>query len=256
MMYLMRCFVKNWGDDLNVPLVKLISGETPTCVRQGRTPSGETVYLVVGSTLHWANQNTIVWGPGFISVNRRMKHQPKELHAVRGPRTHEILTAQGIVCPKVFGDPALLYPRFYKPNRIVKKYKLGIIPHYIDRALPIVKTFQDNYGIHIINIRGSINQVVDDICSCERVASSCLHGLICADAYGVPSTWIKFSDKVLGKGFKFRDYFASVGRKDVEPLVMENNVTVQQIIDRFYDYKIDIDLDKLYAACPFRRESL
>lgn len=251
----MRCFVKNWGDDINVPLVKLISGKTPTCVRQGKAPPSESVYLAVGSILHWARSNTIVWGPGFISANFGMKCQPKGLYAVRGPKSREKLLALGIKCPEVFGDPALLYPRFYKPKGIEKKYKLGVIPHYIDRGVPLVKTFQGKDNVFVINIRGSINQVVDDICSCERVASSCLHGIICADAYGIPSTWIKFSEKVLGKGFKFRDYFASVGRKDTEPLVMGKDVTVQQILDQFYDYQIDIDLDKLYDVCPFRREN-
>lgn len=254
-MYLIRCFTKNWGDDLNVPLVEFISGKTPDSVRRKFVaPPGESTYLVLGSILHWADENTIVWGSGFISADRRMSCQPKELHAVRGPKSREILLAQGIDCPKVFGDPALLYPRFYKLNIIEKKYKLGIIPHHIDKGVPLLEAFQNEDGILVIDIQGSINQVVDDICSCERVASSCLHGVICADSYGIPSTWIKFSDRVIGGGFKFRDYFASVGRKDVEPLVMEEEVTVQQVLDQFYDYKIDIDLDKLYDMCPFRRK--
>jgi len=251
----MRCFVNNWGDNLSSTLVKLIAGEIPVSVKQGfKVPPGESVHLVLGSILQWADKNAIVWGSGFISASSKMEHQPKEIHAVRGPKSYEKLLAQGISCPKVFGDPSLLYPMFYKPKKIKKKYELGIIPHYVDKKVPIVKALQDKDDILVIDIQGSINQVVDDIYSCEQVASSCLHGIICADAYGIPSTWIKLSDRVIGKGFKFRDYFASVGRKDTEPLVMKEDVTVQQILDQFYDYKIDIDLDKMYNVCPFKRK--
>ena len=85
------------------------------------------------------------------------------------------------------------------------------------------------------------------------IAASSLHGVIAADAYGVPSTWIELSDKVIGKGFKFRDYFMSVGRTDREPLIVNETTKLKEVYDKFYDYKINIDLDKLWEACPFRK---
>jgi pyruvyltransferase len=74
-----------------------------------------------------------------------------------------------------------------------------------------------------------------------------------ADAYGIQSTWLKFSDKATGDGFKFRDYFMSVGRKDREALVVTEKTTIEDIYKNFYDYKIDIDLDKLLEVCPFKK---
>jgi len=252
-MYILRALTKNLGDSLNVPLVECITGETPRTVRHTYESLGNTtIYMVIGSILPWANEHTIVWGAGFISEESKMLHRPKKVCAVRGPESRRKLLSQGIDCPDVYGDPALLYSRFYTPKETQKKYKLGIIPHYVDKKVPLLKKFRDNPDILVIDVQKDVNRVIDDICSCERVASSCLHGIICADAYGVPSTWIKFSDNVIGKGFKFRDYFASVGRKDTSPLVMREDTTVQQILDRFYDYKIDIDLDRLYEVCPFR----
>lgn len=254
-MYLIRCFVKNWGDSLNVPMFRFISGQDPVSMRHGfKLPQGQSVYMVLGSILGWANLDTIVWGAGYMSATTVVENCPQKICAVRGPFTYKQLQKQGVPCPEIYGDPALLYPKFYMPKKIVKKYKLGIIPHYIDKKVPLVDIFKDKEDIQIVDIQGPINQVVNDICSCERIASSCLHGIICADAYGIPSTWIKFSNNVLGRGFKFRDYFASVGRKDTEPLTVEKNTSVQQVLDRFYDYKIDIDLDTLYDVCPFYKK--
>lgn len=92
---------------------------------------------------------------------------------------------------------------------------------------------------------------IDQVYSCEKIVSSSLHGLIVADAYGIPSLWLEFSDKIVGKGFKFRDYFLSVKRSDTEPFVIKKETSVDMMLDSFTDYEIDIDLLKLLDACPF-----
>ena len=103
----------------------------------------------------------------------------------------------------------------------------------------------------IIDIESPINLVVDQICSCKYIASSSLHGIIAADAYNVPSLYIKFSDKVKGKGFKFRDYFGSVGGSDTEPQLYLKKLMVDDIYRSISNYKIDIDLNELLDVCPF-----
>lgn len=252
-MYVRRCTMTNFGDDLNMPLIKSINGESPTGVNQSfGNPANEIIYLVIGSVLQWADRNSIVWGTGYMSPNSRMKEKPLKICAVRGKRTRRQLIEQGFECPEVYGDPALLYPRHYKPS-VRRKFRLGIMPHYIDQNAVALDKFKKEDGMLFINARDPVSKVVDDINSCERIASSCLHGLIIADAYGIPSIWIKLSDKVLGHGFKFGDYFSSVNRKDDGPLVLDGAMSVESIFNRFNDYEIKIDLDRLYDVCPFKR---
>ena len=47
-----------------------------------------------------------------------------------------------------------------------------------------------------IDIEGDINSVINQVCRCEYVISSSLHGLICADAYEIPSVRVVISDLV------------------------------------------------------------
>jgi pyruvyltransferase len=157
-------------------------------------------------------------------------------------------------CPEIYGDPALLYPRFYRPEKEIK-CRLGIIPHYVDKSSKALKNLAGSPEVKIIDIERPINDVVDQVCSCKYIASSSLHGIIVADAYQIPSAWIKFSENIVGNGFKFRDYFASVGRSDVKPLTITETSTIDDIYGSFDNYKIDIDLNALLEACPFRRSS-
>lgn len=223
--------------------------------QQGKPLPSQEVFLVIGSILHQVDRNAVIWGAGFISERSRFREKPKKICAVRGPLTRQIILNQGVDCPEIYGDPALLYPRFYSPSK-EKKYKLGIVPHFVDQNSCLLDQFRDKDDIVVINVKGEINKFVDDINSCERIASSSLHGIIAADAYGIPSSWINFSDYVIGDGFKFRDYFASVRRKTKLPLEISKMRSLQEVFTMFEDYKLDIDLDKLVTACPFRNENM
>jgi len=241
----------NWGDALNPILIQKISGKEPVSANEVINFKNEPVYSVIGSILGlYTTKNLIVWGSGFISSTSQFKKKPLKICAVRGPLTRDLIIKQGINCPEIYGDPALLYPLFYKSG-VGKKYKLGIIPHHVDQNHPLLNIFKNNSEVLIIDITAGINEVIDNVCMCKLIASSSLHGIIAADAYGVPSIWIKLSNDVVGDGFKFRDYFMSVGRQYKKPFLMGKKSTLQDIYNQYHKYKIDIDLVKLIDACPF-----
>lgn len=250
--------INNWGDALNTVLIQKISGRKPYYVGEDfQNTQNKPVYTVIGSILHQdeltrCGSNLVIWGSGFISSKGRLKAKPKEICAVRGPLSRAILLNQGYSCPEVYGDPALLCPYFYQ-SRSRKKYELGIIPHYVDKER-VPSVICDDPDVLLIDIQGGIEKVVDQICSCKRIASSSLHGVIAADAYHIPSIWIKFSDRVIGDGFKFFDYFSSVGRTDESFLQVEDKTGVEDILDACHPYKLDLNIRKLWESCPFRPE--
>lgn len=160
--------------------------------------------------------NDIVWGTGCINYGQIGK-SPKKVYAVRGPLTRSELLKQDIECPEVYGDPALLFPEIYNPEKIIK-YKYGLIPHYIDytneNSLKIINSLASQ-GVKIINITAGIFHFIDELLQCENIMSSSLHGLIASDAYNIPNIRVKLSNKLMGGDFKFTDYNLSVNKPSI-----------------------------------------
>jgi pyruvyltransferase len=157
-------------------------------------------------------------------------------------------------CPEIYGDPALLLPRFYAP-RISKRFRLGIVPHFTDRKHPIVDRLRAMDGVRILDVSAGVEEFVDELCSCEVIASSSLHGLIAADSYGIPSLWIEISGRVTRDCFKFHDYYSGIGRTPEGPTPLTEATTEQEILDRASHQPTDVDLDRLLESCPFARST-
>ncbi|MCF0236076.1 MAG: polysaccharide pyruvyl transferase family protein [Bacteroidaceae bacterium] len=216
--------------------------------------SGRTSYSLIGSVAQAAGPSTIVWGSGILGEQYAQQLQrPQRICSVRGPLTRQIYLDQGIECPAIYGDPALLLPRFYQPQTKKKRYRIGIIAHIYDETNPALMHLRNSEDIAFISMRDSDHwqQVVDQINACELIASSSLHGIIIADAYGVPNGWVELSNRVLGKGFKFRDYFLSVGRPCTEPLQLTAQTTLDELLALRAQWQApQIDLQPMIEACP------
>lgn len=154
-----------------------------------------------------------VWGSGIKSfdqiaaLSKRRYFQKLDIRCVRGSLTRDALQGCGYKCPENYGDPAVLMPLIYNP-KTEKKYTVGTIPHF-------KQSFDSMPNIKNINIRtNNYEQFIDELLSCEKIISSSLHGIILAEAYGIPAVF-------LGEGrdfemFKYLDWYYSTGRKNVK----------------------------------------
>ena len=188
-----------------------------------------------------------------IDENAKMPSKPKKVLAVRGPLTRNYLLRHGIDCPPIYGDPALLLPLYYKPQK-GKQFKLGIIPHYDDYRNPLLNKLKNDSSILFIKMEGydSWSEVIEQICSCENIASSSLHGSIIAEAYSIPNLWIEVSGKLLGGHFKFHDFFCSLGEDREKPFKITSKVSFEEIMKALNFYKKGfIDLKPLMGCSPF-----
>jgi pyruvyltransferase len=220
-------FENNWGDKVNPYLFEKISGR--------KVVSSNTIFnflhkpeiLGIGSIISGNLSNYVIWGSGIISEKTTITHKPKEVLAIRGLNTQKKLRAVGSDCT-VFGDPVLLFPDIYPGKHIQKKYKYGIIPHFKNKQSPAVQKIiaLQNPEIKIIDIQSAgIEGFVDDILSCENILSSSLHGLIVAEAYGIPTLHLVFSEKLLGGDFKFYDYYSGVGIHSLDTVFLHDDIS-------------------------------
>lgn len=201
---------ENYGDLLSKYLVEKISGKEVKWVHPKKQPWytwNKINFLAIGSIIHHATTDSIVWGSGII--DNKHKVAAADFKAVRGPRTREFLINSGYKCPPVFGDPALLLPKYFNPD-VDKRYKLGVIPHYHDykQACVIFENFSEILVIDLMTM--DVEEVTRKILQCGRIISSSLHGLIVAHAYQIPGIWVEFSKKIFGDGIKYQDYLESV----------------------------------------------
>lgn len=250
-----RC--RNFGDAMSPWLMEKLSGQQVNYVK---VPGKGVTYTTIGSILHNLVRfkdasRMVVWGSGFIrQVSPASISKPAKVCAVRGPLSRDIFTAAGVECPAVYGDPAILMPRLYKPV-LVKGARIGVVPHYVDKSHPSVVQLAQRAGVMFIDVYQSVETVINQICSCDVVVSSSLHGVIVAHAYGIPALWVEFSNKVLGGGFKFRDYFKGIGTAVPTPVDMRKEaISNSDILDLACRCDIpEKQVTALYESCPFRQ---
>lgn len=163
--------------------------------------------LMSGSILSESNENSIILGAGFMSHDDNF-NGAKSIKLVRG-----VLSRHKIGAPVLVGDPAIILPMIYAPN-LSKRWAVGIVPHYIDYSL--VEHWESDLT-HVINITDPVESFIDQINQCELIVSSSLHGLITAQAYGIPAKWVTFSNNIAGDGFKFYDYIATQTNMSFKP---------------------------------------
>lgn len=282
----------NWGDDLNYYYLHQLT-RRPIVFRHNFRIARwlrHNSYLCIGTLLDgekYKDSHTVIWGSGCSGADRALT-TPQKVLAVRGPKSREYLQYQGIDCPEVYGDPALLLPLVYQPpfygcivplervkcktpkecekddsftraehnythesavTHSTHKYALGIIPHVVDLHHPVIEEIREKHADEILIIDlahyKKWTDVIDQICSCERILSSSLHGLIVSDAYQVPSCWIELTGKISGGYFKYLDYAASVNRIFSTPILIESFAVFADVVEHADSYFSCAEAEKI-----------
>ncbi len=235
----------NFGDELSRTVVELM------LARRGYTPFDSVEQcrslLAIGSIIHFAKDNDVVWGSGVNGSVAEHEHRYRALdvRAVRGPLTRQFLRTRKISVPEVYGDPALLIRRLAGQRFNQRsKYSVGLVPNMFELGIiqreNLLARFPD---IHLIDPRSAWNDVINEIVQCEFILASSLHGLIIADAFAIPSCYLRLSEHE-GR-FKYEDYYEGTGRP------LRYAPSIEAALEMEPATPLRVDLDALENAFPY-----
>jgi pyruvyltransferase len=225
----------NFGDELSRVIVEWVSG------RQVRLVPGDdgNKLIAIGTLLEdWARDGDVVWGVGSRCIRpENIVGKKLDVRMVRGPLTRDFLLNHGIDCPAVYGDPGMLMSRVY-PVRLKppaeRQHDVGVLISVLDSP-------EAPRSGHAIDVRRPWREVIAALAECRRVVSSSLHGIIVAEAYGIPAVWMRSLDEM---SVKYRDYYLSTGR-EVDPAD-----TMKEALTREPPPLPAVDLSAMLAAFP------
>lgn len=214
-----RSGVPNFGDELSPQIVEFVTGRRVehagrwTCDLTGVGSILDRYLDIKGRLIAGARaamgRPIRVWGSGLITDHPGARHSLLPL-ALRGHLTRDALGADKAT---PLGDPGLLSARMI--GRTGGRQGIGIVPHYSDKTHPMVAELARLPGVRIIDVERDGPTVCAEIARCGVVLSSSLHGLIVADASGIPNHRLRFGAGIKGGDFKFFDYASALGRKDI-----------------------------------------
>lgn len=198
---------RNFGDEISPLLVREIFG------RECRLATPDACEIVAAGSVaeivrdtKWANR-PVLWGTGFLrDEDDQIGARDFEVAAVRGARSRDRLEDGR---EKVaLGDPGLLADALLTTTP-GKTHALGVLPHFLDADVAEVGWLRHQDGVRLIDATADPRTVVEQIASCETLLSSSLHGLVVADAVGVPNGHLRLSaNPFIGGMHKFRDYYS------------------------------------------------
>lgn len=175
--------------------------------------SRPTRLLAVGSIMRMSRPGDTVWGAGVNGKSMDAGAAPNiDVRAVRGPRTAKLLRELGTSVPDVYGDPALLWPHFWP----LESYRQGV-PDESLRDMSVVPNLYDRdrmTGPHLIDPLQDPFAAVREIALSNFVCGSSLHGIVIAEAFGIPARLIQPGTE---PDFKYDDYYRGTGRSTFTP---------------------------------------
>jgi len=238
----------NFGDYLSyVLLERILCG--PVRVYQKKYNVKERKLLAIGSILTFASGTNeadadIIWGSGINGKLLNLKDYSftyLSVRAVRGPLTRDFLMKNfGIEVPQIYGDPALLIPYFF-PEFVKQRspsHEYIIIPHYSEMML-----FPKEVYPQAVYPTEPWDVIIKKILDSKFVISGSLHGIIVAEAFGIPARWLRVT--WAEHAFKFMDYYLGTGRNNFQPAF-----SLKQALDMGGEEPCRCNLSELYKAFP------
>ena len=133
----------------------------------------------------------------------------------------------------LLADPGLLAHRLIGGADSSKLFDIGIVPHFEDSHSETVRRLVGRLdgAACLIDVKRRPVDVIADISRCRGILSSSLHGLIVADAMGIPNRRLLLANELCGGDFKYEDYYSSFGEERT-PIRLSGCETVGELMSK------------------------
>jgi pyruvyltransferase len=195
----------NFGDYLTPFILETLLGITT----EWSLPEDSEI-VIVGSTIDvlpsfpWSG---IIAGAGKLHERSRVPELAK-VYGLRGE-----LTAQSYgPGDYALGDPGLIVDEMVPQQERI--HNLGLVPHWTDRNTKELEKRFKHLDPFVIDPAQDPVDAIAQIGSCKKIVSSSLHGIVIADAFGIPrraERFPKINHHHEGGEFKFHDYASAIG---------------------------------------------
>ncbi|WP_339748330.1 polysaccharide pyruvyl transferase family protein [uncultured Rubinisphaera sp.] len=232
----------NFGDELSRFICEQLSKQWTEWA-----PLEDSQLVSIGSLLAshlnpdfcWEKYTGSIWGTGFMIAGEQIDLSQVKVFALRGRYSlnqAQINQRENIA----LGDPGLLSHLLVR-RKISQRYPLGIMPHWSDSFHPYFRGITEKHPeICLMSPMEPVDTIIEKICSCENILSSSLHGLIVADAFGIPNRWLRLNtgqEDVNGATlFKFRDYYSLFGLEKMTPVAINDCLSRNEILNHMHGY--------------------
>lgn len=213
----------NFGDALSPLVVAHLSGRPVAWAHRGECAlyaAGSLMTMIANAHAEARTDGSrpLVWGSGMMAPVATRFLPNVRLALVRGPITATLLGARF----DGYGDPGLLAPEVLAAAP-ARQDRIGVVPHLSKLDDPaLARALAADPRLTLIDVTTPDPlDVVRQIAACAFVFSSSLHGLVVADAFGVPNTWLDPAGNHGAAALKFYDYAAGVRRALPAPVAVD-----------------------------------
>jgi hypothetical protein len=217
----------NVGDDLNPWLWSRLAPEVSD-------PQDRRLFIGIGTLLSNripTEPQKVVCGAGWAGTRRPVVDARWTIYCVRGPLTARAL---GLDMGLALTDPAILARRLVTGIE-APVYPVSFMPHHLSMLQADWSGLCAEAGIHCIDARGSVDQVLRELRGTRLLVTESMHGAILADAFRVPWIPVRLYPQV--NLFKWQDWMQSLGLRremvEIKPLFAEAPATGRALRNRF-----------------------
>jgi succinoglycan biosynthesis protein ExoV len=195
---------KNFGDDLNPWLWQKIM---PGILDNNEKVAFIGIGTLINSTLSRRTEGAlkrIIFGTG-AGYDKPVSQldESYKVYCLRG-----VLSARSLGLPDSLAvtDAAVLIRKVFN-NNAAKKYRFSYMPHH-KLAVRGWENVCQKLGFGYIDPRGTVDEILPQLCQTEVLLAEAMHGAIIADALRIP--WIPIATNSSILKFKWQDWCSSI----------------------------------------------